>query len=307
MQQDIPAWPVKTRDIHNNFFDSRIWDRFDFRPDDVIVATWAKSGTTWMQQILGQLIFAGQENLHIAELSPWLDFVVPPVEKGLPLAKAQTHRRFIKTHLPLDALTFSPNARYIYVGRDGRDVVWSMHNHHVNLVPGFYEHLKTNPRNGPDPGPVMGPPTPDVTQYFREWLYWNGYPWWPFWENVRGWWSARHLPNVLLVHFASLKADLDGEMRRISGFLDIPVDEARWPATVEHCTFDYMKIHAQCSAPLGGSIWKGGATTFINKGSNGRWTDVLTEADILAYEKRALAELGEDCARWLATGELTRT
>ena len=33
---------------------------------------------------------------------------------------------------PLDALVFSPKAKYIYIGRDGRDVVWSMYNHHVN-------------------------------------------------------------------------------------------------------------------------------------------------------------------------------
>lgn len=71
---------------------------------------------------------------------------------------------------------------------------------------------------------------------------------------------------------------------------------------VEHCTFDYMKDHARFSAPLGGSLWEGGAGAFINKGVNGRWTDLLTEADVRAYESRARAELGEDCARWLATG-----
>jgi aryl sulfotransferase len=301
---DAIQWPVKSRDIHNTIFDSRVWDEFDFRDDDVIIGTWAKSGTTWMQQIIGQLIFAGQENLPVSEMSPWLDFVIPPAEACLPLVKAQTHRRFVKTHLPLDALTFSPKARYLYVGRDGRDVVWSMHNHHANFVPGFYEHSNNNPRAGADPGPVLAPPPQDVVRYFREWLYWGGYPWWPFWENIRSWWGARHLPNVRLIHFGRLKADLDGEMRAIAAFLDIPVDEARWPAIVEHCTFDYMKAHAQYAAPNGGAMWEGGATTFINKGTNGRWTDLLTAADIAAYEARARQELGEDCAHWLATGEI---
>ncbi len=31
-----------------------------------------------------------------------------------------------KTHLPVDALVFSPEAKYLYIGRDGRDVIWSM-------------------------------------------------------------------------------------------------------------------------------------------------------------------------------------
>ncbi|MDB5480403.1 MAG: sulfotransferase [Caulobacteraceae bacterium] len=299
---DAIQWPVKQRDIHNSIFDSRVWDDFAVRDDDIVIATWGKAGTTWTQQIVGQLVFDGREDLAVGDMSPWLDFVVPPVEV-IEAAKAQSHRRFVKTHLPLDALTYSPKAKYIYVGRDGRDVVWSMHNHHANFIPGFYAHFKTNPRRGPDPGPELEPPTPDVAQYFREWFAGDGYPWWPFWENIRTWWAARSLPNILFVHFASLKADLSGEMRRIASFLDIPVDEARWPAIVEHCTFDYMKAHADLAAPGAGAFWEGGATTFIHKGTNGRWRDLLTAEEIAAYEQRARVELGEECAHWLATGE----
>ena len=73
-------------------------------------------------------------------------------------------------------------------------------------------------------------------------------------------------------------------------------------ATVEHCRFDYMKAHAEKAAPLGGIMWNGGAKTFINKGTNGRWRDVLTAAEVQAYDAKALAELGTECARWLAGG-----
>ena len=89
---------------------------------------------------------------------------------------------------------------------------------------------------------------------------------------------------------------------RIAGFLDISVDEARWPAIVEYCGFDWMKKNATYSAPLGGAFWDGGAETFINKGVNGRWHDTLTPDDIRLYETRAVAELGPECAAWLATG-----
>jgi len=54
-----------------------------------------------------------------------------------------------------------------------------------------------------------------------------------------------------------------------------------------------------------GALWEGGAETFINKGTNGRWRDLLTAADCRAYEAKARAELGEACARWLETGELS--
>ena len=65
--------PKKTRELHNHHFDSTIWNDFKFRDDDIIIATYAKSGTTWLQQIVSQLIFNGAEDLEVAEMSPWLD------------------------------------------------------------------------------------------------------------------------------------------------------------------------------------------------------------------------------------------
>src|SRR5215468_277075 len=100
MQQDADIhWPVKSREIHTVLFDSRIWNDFEFRDDDIVVATYAKSGTTWLQQILGQLIFEGREGLPVERMSPWLDFTLPSAAEKLDLLRAQTHRRFIKTHL----------------------------------------------------------------------------------------------------------------------------------------------------------------------------------------------------------------
>ena len=139
------ALPRKTREMHSHHFDSTIWNDFKFRDDDIIIATYAKSGTTWLQQIVSQLIFNGQEDIEVAEMSPWLDLRVPPKEVKLPAVEAQQHRRFIKTHLPVDALVFSPKAKYIYIGRDGRDVVWSMYNHHANANDFWYQALNDTP------------------------------------------------------------------------------------------------------------------------------------------------------------------
>ncbi len=292
--------PQKTREIHNNHMDSTIWNDFKFRDDDIIIATYAKSGTTWMQQIVSQLIFRGAEGHDVAEMSPWLDLRLPPPEVKLAAVEAQTHRRFIKTHLPLDAFVFNPKVKHIYIGRDGRDVIWSMHNHHINMTPEIIDVLNNA---GEFDGPPLSSPTNDTCQYFREWLNDEGFPVWSLWENIRTWWSARDLPNVMLVHFNDLKADMPGEIARIAEFLDIEVDVATWPTILDHCSFDYMKNHADKVVPLGGSPWSGGAKTFINKGSNGRWRDMLPADDSARYEARALAELGEDCAAWLKHGK----
>ncbi len=292
-------WPVKTRDIHNHHMNSAIWDDFAFRNDDVIVATYGKSGTTWTQQIVGQLIFAGDPDVEVGAISPWLDLRILPPDI-LDQLEAQQHRRIVKTHLPVDALNFSRKAKYLYIGRDGRDVLFSLYNHHASANQLFYDML-----NG-TPGLVGEPierPDPDINRYFRTWVAEDGQPFWPFFENIRSWWAVRDLPNVKLVHFADLKADLEGQMRAIAEFLDCDIPEGRWPAVIEHCQFDWMKANAPKVAPLGGAIFSGGAGDFIHKGVNGRWKDVLTAQESAEYEARAVAELGDDCARWLATGQ----
>jgi aryl sulfotransferase len=294
------AWPRKTRELHNHHFDSTVWNDFRFRADDVVIATYAKSGTTWTQQIVGQLIFGGQEGIDIPTISPWLDLRVPAKELKLAALEAQAHRRFIKTHLPVDALRFSPHAKYIYVGRDGRDVAWSMYNHHAKANAAWYRLLNDTPGRV---GPPIGQPPASVRQYFLEWLERDGHPFWPFWENVSSWWAIRDLPNVLLLHFADLKRNLRGQIERVAAFLDIAVDGPTLARIVQHCGFDYMKAHAAHAAPLGGRIWNGGARTFIHRGTNGRWRDILSAEDCRRYEAMATARLGEDCARWLSAGE----
>jgi aryl sulfotransferase len=146
---------------------------------------------------------------------------------------------------------------------------------------------------------------PDVQRYFQTWLERDGYPIWSFWENVASWWAARDLPNVKLIHFNELKADLPGSIQSIAAFLDIAVEPPLLDTIVEHCSFDYMKKHATGVAPLGGAVFDGGAGGFFNRGVNGRWHDVLSANDVATFERTALERLGPACAKWIATGEMT--
>ncbi len=298
MESPHVQWPVKTREILSHHFNSARWNDFAFRDGDVVIATYAKSGTTWMQQIVAQLIFSGAEGINVHALSPWVDNRIIPHEMVAGLDK-QSHRRFMKTHLPVDALRFSPQARYLYIGRDGRDAAWSFHNHHYNATDDYFRQYNAGL---PEGYPVLERGPADPYEFYQGWFKGDGHPIWPFWAHVRSWWAIRDLPNVMLVHFNDLKADLDGSVRKIAGFLDITADEATLRKVVEHSGFDYMKVHASDMAPRGGLMWKGGADTFIHKGTNGRWRDRLTVEDNAAYDARAMAELGSDCARWLAEG-----
>ena len=291
--------PLKTRELQNHHMDSTIWNEFEFRNDDIIIGTYAKAGTTWTQQIVGQLIYEGDPDLQTETLTPWLDVRVMPKEVKFDILQSQAKRRFIKTHLPLDALVFNSACKYLYVTRDLPDIVWSMYNHLMKGTEEFYDMFNNTPGRV---GPPLEKPTEGVKQFWYQMLRDDGFPIWSFWENVRTWWEYRDLPNIHLFHFNDLKKDLSGEIRAIAGFLEIDVPADKWDAIIEHCTFDWMKANAEKVTPMGGQVFEGGAGSFINKGTNKRWKDVLTDDDINEYIDTGTRELGEECFNWVRNG-----
>ena len=113
--------PERTHAYHNHVFNSDHWDHYRPRPDDIIIATSYRSGTTWMQNIVLQLIFWGRPKPPLSDVSPWLDHRTSPLSPKLEKLESQKHRRFLKSHLPLDALPYDPRVKYIVVGRDARE------------------------------------------------------------------------------------------------------------------------------------------------------------------------------------------
>src|SRR6266849_3830431 len=115
-----------------SMYDSNRWDGFELRPGDIIISTPPKCGTTWTQMICALLILQEPElPLPLDTLSPWIDMVTRARTDVFANLAAQTHRRFIKTHTPLDGIPNDPMITYICVGRDPRDVALSM-DHHID-------------------------------------------------------------------------------------------------------------------------------------------------------------------------------
>ena len=124
--------------IRNNFLDTSIWDDIELKDNDIFVNTPAKAGTTWTQEIVGQLLYNGdyQNKFNVSaivELSVWPAIAALPYEMKIKnlndqLQNEDIGRRIIKTHEPVESMPFNPNSKYIFVGRDYRDIVWSLHN-----------------------------------------------------------------------------------------------------------------------------------------------------------------------------------
>src|SRR4051812_29075700 len=133
--------PTISHVYQNHHVDSTRWQKFQPRADDIVISTSYKSGTTWTQGILKHLMFLGGEVPPLGDLSPWLERTRFPLEEVLAELDAQTHRRFIKTHLALDGIPFFPHLKYIVVARDARDVFMSLWNHYSNYTPEQYQQL----------------------------------------------------------------------------------------------------------------------------------------------------------------------
>jgi aryl sulfotransferase len=108
------------RAYHNHHIVTANWEGFVPRDDDIVIATPAKGGTTWTQAIIANLLFPDGLPAPPSDLSPWVDFARRPVAEVHALLAGQTHRRFIKTHLPADGLPLFAAVKYVVVVRDGR-------------------------------------------------------------------------------------------------------------------------------------------------------------------------------------------
>lgn len=104
------------------------------------------------------------------------------------------------------------------------------------------------------------------------------------------------------MHYANLLADLEGVIREIARYLQIEVPDAPWPTIVRNCTFAQMKADGDKLMPIAGMMWSNGSQTFFNKGTNGRWREILSEEEIALYDAVAKRELTPECRQWLENG-----
>jgi aryl sulfotransferase len=299
--------PLRSRVYQNHHLDSTRWDYFQSRSNDVVISTSYKAGTTWAQAIVAHLLFPdGDLPAPVGEMSPWLDMRTRPLELVLNGLEAQAHRRFIKTHLPLDGLPYEDGIRYLYVARDARDVFMSLWNHYSNHTDEVFLSTNNTPGRVGDEFPRL---PDDIHAFWRGWMTQGWFEWesdgWPYWSHlhhVQSWWNYRHLPNIQLVHYSDMIEDTEREARRIAAFLGIEVPETAWPGIVKAVSFTEMKKRGERYAPGGGEHWKGGAQTFLHKGTNGRWRDVLSKTDLALYDAACERVLTPDCRKWLENG-----
>jgi aryl sulfotransferase len=277
--------------------DSARWLGFPFRPGDIVISTRRRTGTTWMQMICGLLIFQRPGlPAPLWHLSPWLDHTVVPEEVMYARLAEQPHRRFIKTHTPLDGIPLDPRVTYIVTARHPLDMFVSLHHHLANID-------GTRVRDVTGRATPAAPSEPLHDSLVR-WIEDDGesrtYP-----ESLRGAlrhlsgaWARRGEPNVLLVHYDDLRSDLEGQMRGIAWRLGIAVPEQAWPALTYAASFECMRDHADRLIPATQGIIRDTAS-FFHRGTSGAGREILSDEEMASYYARAAELAPPDLLDWL--------
>lgn len=293
----MPEAPFRYRSSDE---DSARWAGFPFRDDDIVISTRSKSGTTWTQMICALQVFQTPDlPAPLAELSPWLDWLAEPRDAVYAQLAAQRHRRFIKTHTPLDGVPLDPRVTYLVVARHPLDMAVSLYHQGGNIDRERLRLLTGQP--APD-----GPPAPrrPLREWLHSWIGWEADPredldslpgvlW-----HYRDAWTRRTEPNVVLVHYDDLSADLSGQMRRIAERLAISVPERIWPQLVEAATFTRMRSRADQLVPDPSGVLRD-RRAFFRQGVSGAGRDLLTPAELARYRARTRLLGPPDLLDWL--------
>ena len=211
-------------------------------------------------------------------VSPWLDLTAQPAEKVVAALDAQDHRRFIKTHTPLDGLVLDDRVTYIGVGRDPRDAAVSM------LMD--QDRMRALHQVAGPPRQRFAPPGLDFEGEFspldvlRRWMDGPIVPT----EGIASLatilhhfgsvWSLRHLPNVAAFHYADYQVDLVGQLVRLAQVLRIDLGRGRAEELAEHATLDAMRARDSELAPKAADgVWQKNEP-FFRAGGRGEWREI---------------------------------
>lgn len=226
--------------------------------EDVFVATQMRCGTTWMQQIVYEVVNRGAGDLgdtghgHLYAISPWIDAVNSVAIGDAPLV-GQRPTRLIKTHLPVSLCPYGPQAKYIYVARHPVSCFASIVDFNRSMV-----------------GPLLPPVDTLVEWYCSDKMYWSPWP-----RHVDGWWRwAETRDNVLFVHFEEMKRDLGIVLDRVAAFLGCTLTDEEKARVSEKCAFDYMKAHEELFEMAPPTMFSAASSEFLASGKEARHQDV---------------------------------
>ncbi|XP_061760239.1 cytosolic sulfotransferase 2-like [Nerophis ophidion] len=243
------------------------WDNvqnFQARPDDILIATYPKAGTTWVSCILdllhfGQTSSERQTSISIYDRVPFLEMSVPSVPKGTELLdKLVTSPRLIKTHFPVQFVPKSfweQNCRIVYLARNAKDSVVS------------YFHFDRMNMAEPEPGKWSS-----FLQRFMQGKMVFG----SWYDHVNGWWKKKQTYSKLhYMFYEDLIEDTGRELEKICSFVGLSPSDEYKKSIIDTVQFDNMKNNKMANHSTI-SVMDFKISHFMRKGKVGDWKNHFT-------------------------------
>ena len=255
-------------------------ERFEFvhkdwvpRADDVFIASFPKSGTTWTQQIVRLvysrgLIHDSDPPLHA--IIPWLDD-----SEDLPdlsVVDSMTSPRVFKSHNPYHLLPrkLTESNRLIYVTRNAKDTAVSMYFHTFGFK--MYEYDEP------------------IEHFIGEFMA-GRVEYGPYWTHLKSWHTRRKQRNILVLHYEEMQVDLAATVARVAHFLDQPLTHEEIERIAQLSTFASMKQDPRTSMQLWDEEQRKPGMPFMRKGKAGDWTNHFTPELAQAFDKEFKAKM----------------
>lgn len=196
------------------------------RSTDICFCSYPKSGSTWLSQIILLLANDGSNptEMNLRQHMIWAESSWPYPRTAAEI-DALAERRIFKSHMPnhlaLGGEGEPSGARQIYIARNPKDVCAS------------YYHFETGKA-------WAGGFECDWNEWFE--LFITGQVQRGNWfDHVLSWWLHEGDDDLLFLTYEDLLLDFDDQVRRLAGFLQIPIDDALLDAVRQQSTFEHMK------------------------------------------------------------------
>lgn len=241
---------------------------YELRDDDVILVTYPKSGTTWVQMILKCLYEKNgvskdariSSRNQLSQALPWIELMEREEFDGM------SSPRIMTTHEAYKDVVYAPEskAKYIYLSRNPKDVAVSFY-HHIYSYRAY--EFKENMDN--------------FLEYFKAGKVPYG-SW--FTHNLDYYENLKNL-DMFALDYETLHHSFEKTVIKLNKFLDLkPLSNEDLETLKSKCSFEAMSTNSNTNQSRFSHRRRPDSEQFMRKGKVGDWTEHLSEKESESFD-----------------------